>query len=386
LTILVSYGEIALKGKYVRSRLERMLSEQIRYSLKREGFTDAEVARKFGRIYVDNVPNDAAELVAKVFGVVSAMPSRKTGVEIEQVVNCVVEEAKDVLRPGQSFAIRPRVVGEHPFHSRDIAVKAGSKVLDELNSRGLHVDLDSPDITLHVEVRDTESFIYSKVVSGVKGLPYGSQGKMVSLFSGGIDSPVSTWLMMKRGVDVLTLFMDQRPYVGKSYIDRVETAFSILRSYAPVEEFKLFFTPMGDIMERISASSEPRFICVLCKRSMYRMAEMFARKQKALAIVTGESLGQVASQTLYNMVVLDNAVTTPVLRPLIGLDKVEIEDMSRMIGTYDLTAKSVEGCRAVPSNPATRSRLETVAKLESELGLVELCREAAEKIKPIETT
>ena len=385
MTILVSYGEIALKGRYVRNRLERTLAEQIKYSLNRQGYTEAEVTRKFGRIYIENTPYEAAEVVAKVFGVVAAMPSRKTGVEIDQVVDCIVDEARDVFRQNNSFAVRPRVVGNHPFHSQDIAVRAGSKVLMELSQKNPHVDLENPDITLRAEVRDTESFVFSKVIQGVKGLPYGSQGRMVSLFSGGIDSPVSTWLMMKRGVDVIPLFMDQRPYVGESYIDRVEAAFKALKPYVPIEGFKLFFAPMGEIMKQILTSREPRFTCVLCKRSMYRVAEIFAGKHKALALVTGESLGQVASQTLYNMVVLDNAVTMPVLRPLVGLDKVEIEDLSRFIGTYEITAKNIEGCKAVPSNPATRSRPDIINKLEDELSLIELCHETANNIKTVET-
>ncbi|HDJ21754.1 MAG TPA: tRNA sulfurtransferase [Candidatus Bathyarchaeota archaeon] len=243
------------------------------------------------------------------------------------------------------------------------------------------MDLDNPQVTLRVEVRDQEAYVYSREYPGVLGLPYGTQGKAVSLFSGGIDSPVAAWLMMKRGVAVLPLFMDQKPLVGESYVERVVEAFHALAAYVPRESYKLYSAPMGGLMERLTEAREPKYICVMCKRSMYRIAQAFAKRHRAKAIVTGESLGQVASQTLDNMYVLSQAVELPLLRPLVGLDKVEIEDLSRRIGLYSKTARKVEGCKAVPSTPSTRARLGKVEELEEELGVLELCREAAKNIQ-----
>jgi thiamine biosynthesis protein ThiI len=190
---------------------------------------------------------------------------------------------------------------------------------------------------------------------------------------------------MKRGVESFPLFMDQTPYVGESYLIRAMEAFIGISKYAPSEGFTLYSAPMGPVMERILDSPEPRFTCVLCKRSMYRIAEEFCQHKRAKAIVTGESLGQVASQTLDNLYVLDSAVSIPVLRPLIGLDKVEIEERARIIGTYSLTAHKVEGCKVVPSTPATTSRIEKIEKLEAHLGLADLCGEVAKKIKRLTT-
>ncbi len=382
MTILVSYGEIALKGRYVRNRLEKQLAGHIKHQLRRAGYPDAEITRRFGRIYVEGVPAEAAQVVANVFGVVHAMPSTETGTEFESVVEAIVEESERTLGEGDGFAVRPKVVGNHPYGSRDVAVDAGSRVL-ETHEFKVHVNLDEPDVTLYAEVRDKNAYVYSSMVPGVKGLPYGSQGKVVSLFSGGIDSPVAAWMMMKRGLDVHPLFMDQTPYVGSSYLERVRRAFKAVAEYVPVDSYKLLSAPMGSVMERILESPEPRYTCIMCKRSMYRIAEAYAKKSRLKAIVTGESLGQVASQTMANLYVLDAAVALPVIRPLIGFDKVEIEDIARKIGTYEITARKVEGCTAVPPNPATRSRVKVITRLEEELGLQSLCEKAAEAVKPL---
>ena len=379
-TILVAYGEIALKGRYVRSRLERLLARQIEFTLSRRGFEGCRVLRRYGRLYVEGAAAEAAEDVAGVFGVVSAMPALRTTSDLDSVIDLAVDVASKRIGEDRSFAVRPRTVGDQLYSSRELAVHVGSAVLEALAGRGVHVDLDDPDVTLYIEVRDRDAFVYTRIVKGVGGLPYGSQGRLVSLFSGGIDSPVAAWLMMKRGAEVLPLFMDQRPHVGESYVDRVERVFKAVERHVPSEGFGLHVAPFGEIMDRIMEASKPSLRCVLCKRSMYRVAAAFAAERRARGIVTGESLGQVASQTLDNLYVLDGAAGMPVLRPLIGLDKVEIEKLAREIGTYDISARSVDGCTVVPDRPATRARPEQVAELEEELGLRELCMDASRKI------
>ena len=369
-----------MKSRPVRSHLERLLADQIGFMLRRAGHHGFSVHRRFGRIVVEGVPSEAAEHVAKVFGVVSAMPSTRVGSDLESVLIGVTDEARRTIKDGGSFAVRPKVVGDHSYGSRDVAVEGGSGVLKALKDRGVHVNLDTPDITIYVEVRDKDAYIYSRIIPGVKGLPYGSQGRAVALFSGGIDSPVSMWLIMKRGVEILPLFMDQSPHVGESYIERAKTCFRALSRYVPDEKFSLYAAPMGPLMERIMGSPELRFTCVLCKRCMYRIAEAFANTHGANALVTGESLGQVASQTLDNLYVLDRAVTVPVLRPVIGMDKVDIESRAREIGTYEVTAISVEGCKAVPIRPATRSNLGKIEALESGLDLASSCNEVADNV------
>jgi len=299
-TLLVAYGEIALKSRPVRRRLEATLAKQVGSALSRAGFEGHRVLRRYGRLYVEGVPARAAEEIAMVFGVVSVMPALRTTSDFASVLDLAVDVASKRIGEGQSFAVRPKTVGDHPYSSRDLAVEGGSVVLEALSGRGVHVNLDAPDVTLYIEVRDRDAFVYTRIVDGVCGMPYGSQGRLVSLFSGGIDSPVATWLMMKRGAEVLPLFMDQRPHVGKSYVDRVERAFEGVSRY-PALEFGLYAAPFGEVMGRILESPVPKLRCVLCKRSMYRVAAAFADKKGAMGIVTGESLGQVASQTLHNL-------------------------------------------------------------------------------------
>jgi thiamine biosynthesis protein ThiI len=382
-TILVAYNEIALKSPSVRKRLERLLMSNILHILRRKGFDDANATRGFGRIYVEGAPLDSAPTVANVFGVASSMPAMKTTTDYDSVQRLTVEVANQRIQDGQSFAVRPRVVGDHPFSSQDLAVKLGSAVLEPNSARGVHVNLSEPDVTLYVEVRDRNAYVYTQIIKGVGGLPYGSQGRLVSLFSGGIDSPAAAWMMMKRGAEVLPLFMDQRPHVGESYVERVKDALRGISDYIPTDELALYVAPIGDLMGRISESPNPKLRCVLCKRSMYRIAAVFAEERNAKGIVTGESLGQVASQTLDNLFVLDEAVSIPVLRPTIGFDKLEIEEVAKKIGTYGISAVSVDGCTVVPSKPSTRSRLEEVRKLEEELGLLDLCSEASQSIRKV---
>lgn len=379
----MAYGELALKSSYVRRRLEDLLARQIGFVLRRNGFEGRRVLRRFGRLYVEGVPAEAAEDVADVFGVVSAMPALRTSSDIESVVKLSVDIAHETIGEGRSFAIRPKVVGEHAYSGHDLAIRIGSAVLEALSGRDVRVDLDDPDVTLHIEVRDRDAFVYTRVVDGVGGLPYGSQGRLVSLFSGGIDSPVAAWLMMKRGAAVIPLFMDQRPYVGEGYVDRARRAFQVLGRHVPSDDFSMHVAPMSEVMRRVMEAQVPSLRCVLCKRSMYRIAAAFSVRKRALGVVTGESLGQVASQTLANLYVLDAAVDVPVIRPLIGLDKVEIEGIGRRIGTYEVSAKAVDGCTVVPDRPSTRARLEAVTELEEALGLETLCIEAAKMMESI---
>jgi len=378
-TVLVAYGEISLKSPPVRRRLERILARQIASMLRRRGLGEHRVYGGYGRLYVEDAGREEAEAVAEVFGVVSAMPAYKTSAELESIIDLAVKVAEERIEDGASFAVRPKVVGEHPYTSSDVAIKVGDAVLQHLSHRGVHVNLDNPTVTLYIEVRDGDAYIYTEVIEGFGGLPYGTQGRLVSLLSGGIDSPVAMWMMMKRGVEVYPLFMDQRPYVGEDYVERVKDAFRVLSRYIP-EDSELYAAPFGEVMKRIVESPIPRLRCLLCKRSMYRVASAFAEAIGARGLITGESLGQVASQTLDNLYILDEASSLPVLRPLIGLDKVEIEHIAMRIGTYEVTAKAVHGCTVVPDKPATKAKLEVVRELEEELGLPELCSKVAEEI------
>ena len=169
MTILVSYSEIALKSRYVRNQLEKSLAQDIVNILRKNRYESPSTRRIYGRIYVDGVPNEAVDVVSKVFGVANAMPCTDVEYGFDSVVDGIVEEAKRTLKEGNSFAVRPRVVGDHEFSSRDVAYEAGSRVLETLQERGIYVDLDNPDVTLYSEVRDKDAFVYSEIIRGVLG-------------------------------------------------------------------------------------------------------------------------------------------------------------------------------------------------------------------------
>jgi len=383
-TVLLAYGELSLKSKPVRRMLEDRVVKQASLMLRRAGVRKFSVHRKQGRIVVKcEEAEKAAEALSRLFGIVYAMPAVEVDADLNTIIQAARELALEEIGKGETFAVRARVVGEYPFRSRDIESAVGSVVLEALKDREVSVNLDNPDRTIHIEVREESAYLYTEVVEGPGGLPYGSQGRLVCLFSGGIDSPVACWLMMKRGVFVIPLFLDQRPYVGEDYVERAMKVVERIRVYAPVKRFPVVVAPFGSFMRLIKECPEKRLRCVLCKRGMYRVASVVAERERCQGFVTGESLGQVASQTTHNLMIIGEAASKPVFRPLIGMDKVETEHMAMRIGTYEVSAKSVHGCTLVPRKPATKARLSKVKRLEEELGLVEESQRCAEEARKL---
>ena len=370
---LVSYSEIALKSPPVRRRMENQLIAHIRNMLDRAGLSDARVNMNQGRIVVRNAePVTAALAASKIFGVASTMPAVETSVELKDVVEAAARFATRTIKPNQTFAIDARRVGKHPYTSRDVEVKVGAEVLRMISNKRVSVNLEDPDKTIHVEARSRNAYIYSQVYHGPGGLPFGSQGKLVSLFSGGIDSPVASWLMMKRGAYVIPLFLDQRPFVGDDYYGRAVKVARELREYVPIKEYLLYVIPIGNVMKRIVEKVPKELTCIICKRMMYRIACSFAELRGAQGVVTGESLGQVASQTLVNLKVLEEAAIMPIYRPLIGLNKHDSVRMARKIGTYGLSIAPVQGCSVVPKKPATMAKIDDVKEAEEKICVKEL--------------
>ncbi len=375
--ILATYSEIGLKSPPVRRHLEALLLSHMRKQLELKGLQVDKTSREQGRLIIEGSdPMRGAEVVAKVFGVASAMPAMRIDIDLPTITQTVVAVAEAIVAPQHSFAINARRIGKHRYTSKAIEVAAGDAVLQALGSRGVHVDLSHPDHTISVEVRGQTAYVYHRVVPGVAGLPWGSQGRVVSLFSGGIDSPVAAWRMMKRGCSVRLLFGDQRPFVGDDYYDRAVTVARRLREYVPHDQYALTVVPIGAIMEAIVAEVPSKLICVCCKRMMYRLGCQLAEQMGAEGIVTGESLGQVASQTLQNLRVLEDAASLPVYRPLIGCEKLEIVKQAEAIGTYPLSATAIHGCTAVPKKPTTRAKVADVKAAEDRLNIPHLMAQA----------
>lgn len=371
-TVIVRYGELALKSERVRRRFEQRLVGNIRLALRGLSY---KIRKERGRIFVDTRSAAAVACLAKVPGVVSVSHATRVEATIGAIRRAAVKVARRALRGGGSFAVRASRVGEHPFSSHEINEVLGSAILEAVPESG--VDLSNPDRTIFVEVRGGDAYVFTEKVLGVGGLPVGTQGNVVALLSGGIDSPVAAYLMMKRGCLIVPIFFDNRPYADERARRRAISVFKELAKFYPGLELRV--VPFGRILRAFVEKAPRGLTCVLCKRAMLRVAERVAGRVNARALVTGESLGQVASQTLVNLNVIDEVSKLPVLRPLIGMDKVEIERAARAIGTFELSIKPAVGCSAVPRYPTTQAKKEEVLDAESKLGIQALVGEELEE-------
>jgi len=361
--ILVRYGEIGIKSDSVRSRYEHKLIGNIKGMLSFCAISYDTIIRDYGRIFVVTKDAQAAHAVANVFGVVSTSPVQKSEATLDAMQSAAVKIVTPLLTDGKSFGIRARRTGEHDYSSKDISEIVGSTVQ---KATGAPVQLAGPDVQLFVEVRANSAYLFTKVIPGVGGLPLGTQGKLIALISGGIDSPVAAWTMMKRGCMIAPVFFDCEPYLGETARHRAE---SVVRALAAWAGRPLNFAVVnhGACLREFKAVA-PRLTCVLCKRMMYRVAASIAREEHAHGIVTGESIGQVASQTTQNLLAIDEASSVPVYRPLAGLDKTESINLARRISTYGLsTAGNSLGCAAAHRHPTTSADQEDVKRYETEL-------------------
>ncbi|MEN6294444.1 MAG: tRNA uracil 4-sulfurtransferase ThiI [Methanobacterium sp.] len=378
--IIVRYGEIGVKSPKVRRRFENKLISNIKRKLKCE--IDINQGRIF--LYPENF-NDAHEVLSKTIGIVSFSPAVSTETDfdiIEETINKYVENliSEGSFSPENSFAIRCRRVGTHEFSSHEMAGFCGSVVV---KATGAPVDLSNPDLALFVEVRDNKTYVYHEKIQGIGGLPIGTQGKVIALLSGGIDSPVAAFLMMKRGVEVIALHFNNYPYTGKSN-EKVLKIVDKLNEYSPTP-IKFYEAGYGEYLKKCIEDAPIRLTCVLCKSGMYRIAEEIAEKEGALAIVDGSSLGQVASQTLPNILATRYPTSMPVLSPLIGLDKIEIEEIGKKIGTLDISILPAPECTAVPQYPETNAKLDKVLEVLDEINFDAEVKKVVSSIKDRES-
>lgn len=354
--IIVRYGEIGVKSRKVRGRFERKLIENIKTVI------DGSVKLKQGRIFISPKDLDkAVYFLQKIPGIVSYSPAVVTRTDHDSIKELIETYTGELVEEGifsgeDSFAIRCRRVGEHDFTSQEMAAYCGSVVYEITKSK---VDLSNPDFELFVEVRDDKTYIYHQKIQGLGGLPVGTQGRVIVLISTGIDSPVAAFLMMKRGCSVTLLNFNTYPYTFRSD-EKILKIHQKLKEYSAGAKFNLYQVDYGDFLHKCIEEAPGRMTCVLCKSGMYQIAEKIAPKDKALAIVDGSSLGQVASQTLPNILATRYSTQIPILSPLIGMDKVEIENLAKKIGTYDISIIQESDCAAVPRHPETHAELPLV--------------------------
>ena len=367
--VMVRYGEIGIKSEQVRRKYERLLVKNIEAMLSDNGIGYEGVSRERGRIFVQSSDPRALEAVSRVFGVVSASPVAVTGTDIKEVCDKAAEMGREIMGGGQSFAIRARRATEYQYTSQEIGRICGDAVFEAVKDRNPRVDLKRPDHEIFVEVREDRSYVFSKIVKGVGGMPFGSQGRMVALISGGIDSPVAAWLMMRRGCPIIPVFFNNGEFTDKAYTERAMDAIKKLKEWAPGHSFKVYEVPHGDTLREFIERGNVKYTCVFCKHIMYKTAVEIAKREGAHGIITGSSLGQVASQTSDNLMIEHHGICFPVYHPLIGLDKSEIVEMARRIGTYDISVRPASCCRAVPAHPSIHGRLEEIERIERELDI-----------------
>ncbi len=369
--LLVRYGEVAIKGRATRDFMERMLIDNLSDALSKNAIPYRKAVRVPGRIIIGSFSSEeeainASEHAARVMGVVSVSPSVIAKfTSVEDIVGKSLEFFKDRAK-GNSFAVCVNRVGVHEFTSIDIEKAVGQRIKE---STGLKVDLEEPSYTAYIEVRGKYIYLYDKVISGPGGLPIGSEGAVLSLFSGGIDSPVAAWYAMRRGcrTDMVLFNLGGEEQV-KSVL---KVAGVLVKKWAYGYVPRLYVVDLRTLAPRILLSSPEGYVVIIVRRLMMKLASMLAEKIGAKALVTGENLGQVASQTLDNLCVISNASKLPVLRPLIGFDKDEVVKLAKRIGTYKYSIEVKEYCPVGTRRVTTKAVLSKVVEIEREVGISE---------------
>ncbi len=390
-TFLLKYGEIGIKGKN-RGQFEEALVNQVRHALARvEG--EFEVSRQQGRIYVDVTgeddsfdPDEVIEALSRVFGLVGICQVLKVPVSDPEVI------AEDMIRfvaktygmdpvmnaePGSgenaetqegalTFKVHTRRANkQYPVNSMDVDRLVGERLLDAYPGK-MKVDVHHPEAMLYIEIRD-EVYMYSKIIPGPGGMPVGTNGRAQLLLSGGIDSPVAGWMIAKRGVTLDATYFHAPPYTSERAKQKVvDLARLVARYSGPIRLHVVNFT---DIQLAIYEKCPHDELTIIMRRYMMKIAEAFAKQDGSMALITGESIGQVASQTIQSLVCTDDAATIPVFRPLIGFDKQDIIDLSLKIDTYETSIQPYEDCCTifVAKHPVTKPRLDIIQHSEEKL-------------------
>jgi thiamine biosynthesis protein ThiI len=376
--ILLRYGEIGIKSWRVRRRMENLLIKNLSASLWRKKLKIDRIYRAHGRIIIYcNKVDKACEALKRVFGMVSLSPALESEIEIKNLKKASLAIYRKFARGKSSFRISARRITKSiDLTSQEINRLLGSYLQEKT---GAKVKLKNPELNLGIEIIEQNSYIFLKTFRGPGGLPLGSQGKIICLLSGGFDSAVASWLAMKRGCEPIFLYFDNSPFTdAKTKRRAIAVARCLAKEWGCGVELRLLCIPQGKNLKEVKKVAG-RYTCIICKRLMCRIAERIASEEKADAILTGESIGQVASQTLENIKAIDASVGIPIFRPLIGLGKEEIISLAKQIGTYDTSLMKVKQCSAVPKHPATRSRVEVIERIEKKLEIEKMIEYSLKK-------
>ena len=350
--ILIAFGELFLKSKGVRKLFQKKLINNLCFFLRKEK-VDFKILSFRERIFIETNQNlKAKKIIKRTFGIAWFSDSFYF-FNLKELIYFINKNYKEYIGKGESFAIR---------------MKKDREVIDKIAKLiNRKVNLDRPKRELFIEQRNNKYFLYFKKIKGAGGLPVSSSGKVLSLVSGGIDSPVAAFLAAKRGAENIWLHFHSFPLVSNSSIEKTKELAQVFKKYQP--NLKIYFIPFQKAQLEIKAKTPAKYRILLYRRLMFKIAERIAKKENCSALVTGESLGQVSSQTLPNMKIIEQAVKIPVLRPLIGFDKEEIIKIGQSIGTFNISIKPQEDCCTlfVPKHQTAEGKMDVVKELEKKI-------------------
>ncbi|WP_127592234.1 tRNA uracil 4-sulfurtransferase ThiI [Paenibacillus lautus] len=365
--LLLRFGEFTLKGKN-RNRFERSVLNHIRSVLR--PFPGAKIVKEYGRLYVElngESPEALIHVLKKVFGLVSISPVRVCPSELDRIIETAVDFVgqKELADPSTFKVNARRVWKQFPHSSQEMNHLVGSPLLRTYPQ--LKVKVKQPDMELRVEIRENETYLYYEVIPGAGGYPIGTNGKAMLLLSGGIDSPVAGWSAMRRGLEIECVHFYSFPYTSQLAKEKVMELTRLLSGYTG--KIKLHLVPFTDVQTSFVGIGQDNLIITFMRRAMLRIASSLAEREGALAIVTGDSLGQVASQTLPSMNVIGRATELPLLRPLVMMDKNDIINIAMDIGTFETSILPYEDCCTlfVPKSPTTNPNLKIIEKVEASI-------------------
>lgn len=365
-------GELWLKSEPVKKQFMLALTRNIKAALDTQEIPYT-LEEYRGRLLIFGDAAKIAPVVSRIFGIVDVSICETTTNRPEDMAKTALKFAETKLKSGMRFAVRARRQHVSGFTSQQLAGMIADTIWEKIPD--FVVDLDNPEYEIFVEAREYGGIVYDERIAGQGGLPLGTAGRAVALLSAGIDSPVAAWLMMRRGVVISGVFMDGGRWAGSATRDLAMDNVRILSTWCPGRGLPLWIVNLEPFFDAMTNTCDLHYTCLFCKRFMMRVAEEVAKQNKMEGIVSGENLGQVASQTLQNMGVITESVKLPVLRPLLTYDKEEIVAISRKIGTYHESPGDT-GCLAVPKKPATRSTQDLIDTEEEKLDMNDLIRQA----------
>lgn len=377
--ILCKYGEIALKGLN-KSSFEGMMTKSVKYRLKKLG--EFNIFRSQSTLYVEPLDEDidvdeVVDRLSKVFGIVKLCRCGVYEKDMDTILREGPEYLAEQLESARTFKVEAKRSDKRfPMKSPEICAEMGGAVLDKFPH--LKVDVHNPDVTVVVEIREEKAFVHAGQQDGAGGLPVGSSGKAMLLLSGGIDSPVAGYMIARRGAKVSAIHFEAPPYTSDRARMKVEKLAKIISAYCG--EIDFYCVPFTKIQELLRDNCPEEFFTILMRRLMMEIAQRICAREGIQALVTGESLGQVASQTMYAMVCTDAVCRLPVFRPCIGLDKSEIVETARKIDTFETSILPYEDCCTVftPKHPRTKPKLAEVEKAQESFDWEPYIREAIE--------